>query len=259
MSTLSAVEALRLFCTPRRNPASVYPVELLDSARLSTLRAGAHRIQVYRWGEGPPVLLAHGWSSQAARVASFAAPLAARGFQAVAFEARGHGRSSGRRSHLPAFHEAMRAVIAEVGPLHGALGHSLGAMSLALLSAWEPSLQPRRLVLVAGPEDLEFMLGGFAQASGVGPEVLAGMRRRLERRFGRPMGDYSVPAQAGGLTCSGLVVHDEDDEVVPVAHGQRIAAAWPGGRLLQTRGLGHSLLMHDPVVLEEAVGVLTSP
>lgn len=253
--------ALRLFRTPPRSDPSRYPMEVLEEARKFRLRVGRRGVQVqaYAWGEGPPVLLVHGWGSRAARLGSLVAPLVERGLQAVAFDAPAHGASEGRTSGVQDFHDAIRAVLERTGPLHGAVGHSLGAAALALLFAWEEHPQPERLVLTAGPADMRFILGLFGRQAGVPGPVLAGVRRRMERRFGRGLDEYSLPRQALPPGIRVLLVHDEDDDVVPAAHSHRIARAWPGARLFLTRGLGHSLLVHDPRVVEAVVGFLAGP
>ncbi len=53
-----------------------------------------------------------------------------------------------------------------------------------------------------------------------------------------------------------LVIHDRDDPDVPVRDGIEIAAAWPGGRLVETTGLGHNRLLRDPDVIARAVAFL---
>jgi fermentation-respiration switch protein FrsA (DUF1100 family) len=50
-----------------------------------------------------------------------------------------------------------------------------------------------------------------------------------------------------------LIVHDRDDDVVPVADGEAIAQAWPGARLVRTDGLGHKLIVRAPAVVTQAV------
>jgi pimeloyl-ACP methyl ester carboxylesterase len=47
------------------------------------------------------------------------------------------------------------------------------------------------------------------------------------------------------------VVHDRDDLTVPVADGERLAAALPDARLTLTSGLGHRRAVQDPAVVAE--------
>jgi pimeloyl-ACP methyl ester carboxylesterase len=47
-----------------------------------------------------------------------------------------------------------------------------------------------------------------------------------------------------------LVIHDRDDAEVPWTDGADLVDAWPGARLLLTRGLGHRRILHDAVVVQ---------
>ena len=51
------------------------------------------RVRAWQWGEGPPVLLVHGWEGHAAQFAGFIPRLLEQGFSAVAFDAPAHGQS----------------------------------------------------------------------------------------------------------------------------------------------------------------------
>lgn len=51
-----------------------------------------------------------------------------------------------------------------------------------------------------------------------------------------------------GLHATGLVIHDADDDEVPLADGQQIAELWPGAALTTTTGLGHRRIVRDETV-----------
>ena len=55
-----------------------------------------------------------------------------------------------------------------------------------------------------------------------------------------------------------LVLHDEDDEIIPIfAEGKQIVADWPGARLQATRGLGHNRILRDADVVQAAVAFIS--
>lgn len=56
------------------------------------MQVGGAPVTTYAWGEGPAVLLVHGWSSHTGCMAGFVDPLLERGFRVVAFDAPAHGR-----------------------------------------------------------------------------------------------------------------------------------------------------------------------
>src|SRR5260221_10875875 len=98
-------------------------------------------IAVQRWGKGPPVLLVHGWNGRGSQLGGFVAPLVSAGFQAVAFDAPGHGESAGSTSSVIEFANAFDAVADAVRPffqpLAGVIAHSMGgaAVTFALSRA----------------------------------------------------------------------------------------------------------------------------
>ena len=47
-----------------------------------------------------------------------------------------------------------------------------------------------------------------------------------------------------------MVVHDHDDDVIPVAEAELLERAWPRARFLYTTGLGHRDLLADASVVE---------
>lgn len=249
-------KVLRLFHTPQPTSAAEYPSHLLRGARTATRRFRRGHVRYYTWGQGPTILLMHGWSSRAARMGSLVRPLVKRGFRVLALDAPGHGESSGRISGLPRFQAAVRAAWKRWGPFHAAVGHSLGGTALALLSAWQPELAPRRLAIVASPGNLVFLIEAFARAAQLPPEVAGAMLAWLEQRHGRPVSEWTLPLHGPRLPRHGLIVHDHDDAAIPVDHSLRLHEAWPGARLLLTRGLGHSMVMHDPEVVKELVDFL---
>ena len=82
------------------------------------------------------------------------------------------------------------------------------------------------------------------------------MRRNLETRLQIRWDELHLPTIARSLTAAALLLHDRDDEDVPYAQGEEIAAAWPGARLIATTGLGHRGLLRDPDAVCETVAFL---
>src|ERR1700689_5177548 len=77
---LAAKLALTLFMTPAARRIDPQEVQFLATAKAVSLRAGGNHIQAYEWpGNGPAVLVVHGWISYAARMADAINALRARG------------------------------------------------------------------------------------------------------------------------------------------------------------------------------------
>jgi pimeloyl-ACP methyl ester carboxylesterase len=248
---LTAALADRLFCTPPRSRPSARIQALLDGACRRDLNVGGVRLATWRWGTGPLVLLAHGWGGLGGQLAAFVGPLLARGFSVMCFDAPGHGRSAGRRSSLVEFARALRGVADAEGPVHAVIAHSLGAAAAAL--ALRNGLRAERAVFVGAPADPEAWTTEFARRLGIAAPVLHRMRSRIETRLGVRWSQLRVLDGAPSQRTPLLLLHDLDDAEVAWSDSAALAEAWPGARLVSTRGLGHRRILRDPAVVAQAV------
>ena len=259
LSTVAPALAARLFeqlfILPSRYPAPARELAWVAGASRSTIRFDRRRtLAVYTWGEGPTVLLVHGWAGRGSQLAVYAQPLVARGFRVVAFDAPAHGRSSGRRTALPEFATAVQRVAAEVGPLHGIIGHSIGTAATTV--ALSRGVEAERLVYLSPPERPGEYLRRAAQWLGFSKRVTDATQRRLERRFDVAFADADGPRLAAELQQPLLVIHDREDRDVPFHEGEALADAWPNGRLQATDGLGHTRIIRDHAVVRSVVAFM---
>jgi pimeloyl-ACP methyl ester carboxylesterase len=249
----SARRAEALFCTPRRTPPSRKARAVLEQGQQRFLELCGERVAVWSWGEGPRVLLVHGWSGYGGQLTAFVAPLVAAGFSVVTFDAPGHGLSSGRRSSLPELARVIRAVAHATGGPHALVAHSFGAAASAL--ALRQGLKVERAVLLAPPADPRKAVAFFSRELALPERVAAGMVARLEARLGR-LEDLVVPGFAPALRTPARIFHDAGDEEVRVEAGEAIARAWPGATLVRTQGLGHYRILYTPAVITDAVSFI---
>ncbi len=241
----SGALAEQLFFRPPR--ASLPPASraLMGRARRFWLGVDGVRVPVWTWGSGPLVALAHGWGSRGARLAALVEPLLGRGLGVVTFDAPGHGESDSRLGSMPQSARTLRALEAAAGPLHAVVGHSLGAAATAL--AVSRGLDLARAVFIAPPASPLAYVREFARTHGVSDRVMHDMRVRSQKRLRFDWDHLDVLAMAQrsrGIPL--LVVHDEHDREVPHGDGAAIVAAWPGARMVTTRGLGHHRITRDP-------------
>jgi pimeloyl-ACP methyl ester carboxylesterase len=251
---LSAWWAELIFRTPPRHPRLPSERRALDRGEFRWLPFRDGRLATWSFGNGPPVLLVHGWGGHAGRLFRFFEPLSAAGFSVLAFDAPGHADSSGALSSLPDFVAAVQAVEAEHGPLAGIVGHSVGASAAAL--AIRRGLSVPRAVLLSTPANPEYYAARFAKYLRMPAPVREGMKRRLASRYAVGWEDLR-PIGPGESRAEILVFHDRGDCRVPWKEGAAVAAAWPGARLVTTCGLGHHKILRDPGLVSEAVRFLS--
>lgn len=239
---LAARLGLDLFTRPRRFERPAREENMLYTADPLRIPFGLGHLRGWSWGQGPIVLLVHGWEGRGTQLGAFVSPLVAAGHRVVAFDGPAHGATDGVRSSLPRHADAVHAVRRAVGPVDAIVAHSFGGA--ASLYALRGGLDVATLALVA-PPDPSKALERFGDFLGLPKAMSARMEIRAAEVFGVPLATLGAERLASGHTGRLLVVHDRRDRFVPYADGRAISAAWPGAQLLTTEGLGHHRVLRD--------------
>ncbi len=247
---LAARVAERLWARTIRRERPAREVAWLEGARPFVVPWNLSGLQAWSWGEGPVVVLVHGWDGRGSQLGSLVEPLVKAGFRVVAFDAPGHGDSGGKRASLVSFADAITATVRRVGPVHALVAHSLGGAATTL--ALSVGLPVDRVALIA-PVDAANGVGRFSRFIGLTAEAQASFERNLEQRYGAPVSAIGAAHLAPRMRARALVVHDEEDRWVPWSDGEITATAWPGADLVVTRGLGHHRILRDPGVIDRVV------
>lgn len=208
-------------------------------------------------GDGPTVLLVHGWGDQASRLGAFVAPLVEAGFRVVGFDKPAHGASPGLRTDAYKLSAAIRAAANEAGGLYGVIAHSMGGVETLL--AMRDGLTVERLVLLAPALRMQHAMDQFAALFQVPPWSIAGLVSAIERRYGTQVWDVlSSDRLVADLDVPALLIHDRHDAQVDFADGERLRDAWPGVQFIATDGLGHDRLLRDADVVAAAAEHLSA-
>ncbi|HEY7764289.1 MAG TPA: alpha/beta hydrolase [Aestuariivirgaceae bacterium] len=233
------------------------------------------------WGTGPPVLLIHGFASNA-RVnwieTGWVKALNHAGYQAITFDNRGHGRSG--KLYEPRFYggdvmaEDARRLIEHVGLRKAAaVGYSMGARIAAELTIRCPSwvsaavfggLATNMIEGLARTEEIAALLEMDRPPPGVDPDV------RAYRSFAEQTGSdlkalaaclrasrASVSLQAlQAIKVPVLVVAGSEDKTAGAV--QPLVEAIPGARGLVLPGRDHMKAVGDRMFKEETMKFLGS-
>ena len=217
-------------------------------------------IDVHCWGQGPLVVLMHGWSGSGSQYRGFVEPLAGAGFTAVSFDAPEHGANSGQRTHMLRFSASLLAIQRQLGAIHCVVAHSLGAMATAY--TLQLGLQLERLVCVAPQLDSRHLFDGYRQLLHLRPALAQRSIELIEERLREllqrddPWAILQPAALLGERRLPGLLVFDHDDPEIPPQQFREAAVGWPDCRVLETRGLGHNRILRDRGVIDAVVGYL---
>jgi pimeloyl-ACP methyl ester carboxylesterase len=265
---LAGDTAFRRFCTPAlsaQRPANYRQLAdrarfHLRGARWERIRTPQAELQTYIFEpDAPPkgtILLVHGWTAEAAFMTAFAEPLRRSGYRTVAFDFPAHGRSEDRYTNLAACARAMLSLAEAMGPIHAVIAHSFGGLVTLLVAEGGPPLYRAHrfegLVLLACPNRLSDVTRDFGGGLKLGPAAQRAYERHIERVGHRTVADFSAVSLLKRTGQRALLLHSRDDEDVPFAQAEEIAAAVPGIELTAFEGLGHRRLLYAPPVTRAA-------
>ncbi|MHA6669609.1 alpha/beta fold hydrolase [Homoserinimonas sp. A447] len=260
VSTPLAAEAAYSLWLSTGKRKRVHPLEraVIEQATTSTIRVGRSRIAVYTWGTGSrPVLLAHGLQGRAAEFAEIVRELRAQDLTIIAFDAPGHGASSGRKPDIRDFADIIDVLGRKYGTFEAIVAHSFGTAAAAL--AIRNGTRAHRLVSIGGVAELDYLASSFGRMLELSPHTIAGLRRRIEQRRFRTVPDVwtALSPITAPLGRPLLVIHDRDDLTVSFDQAEVLVAAHPHAATLFTSGLGHHRVLRDDQVLD-AIGEFVS-
>lgn len=249
-------QACRAFAVPERVSASWSEVSFLGKGGLASLDVDGERLAFWLYGSGPIILLMHGWSSRGSHLMGFVKPLVAAGYCVAVFDAPGHGHSGGAVSSVIHAGKAALKLAAHLGNVHGVIAHSAG--STAALWALCHGLSVQRSVHVCGPISMTALVGELARAHALDDKQTVAFSAWVEGFMGVMLAAVDLPALALGLSHPGLIIHDRDDRVVPIAHSRALHGAWTRSTLIETTGLSHRRILSDAHVIAHAVEFMIS-
>jgi pimeloyl-ACP methyl ester carboxylesterase len=239
---LGAEMARQLFFRPIRAGYRKEQKAILATAQHISLEVRQRRVQAYCWGNGPTVVLIHGWGGHSGQMTEFVKPLTEAGYRVVAVDAPGHGRSRRGMSSLIHFADAIEAAAFAFGPIHAVIAHSLGAA--ATVQAMLRGVSIDRAVFIALRAHLSSYWHIFRDAAGMSEEVWTIMQIRTERWLNISYDNLHPINHAPRMTTPLLVLHGKADRLNPLSEGETLAAAWPNAEF-KAFDCGHMAILRD--------------
>lgn len=248
--------AARLFLRPRRSKKRLVPVLPNGQEGLrGSVRVEGRHVTFWSWGEGPVILLVHGWEGRAAQFTKFVEPIVQSGFRAVAMDLPAHGLSDGEEVHLVKAAASVRAVSTAVGPVKVVIAHSFGGAATLLAQIESPIAE--RIVGISPSAEPKIFVDRAADFMGLAGKHREDLYRRIQENVGRTFEQVDLRRMPGTLDTPILVLHDPEDAEVPFAHGQAVAAVSRRGEIEAIRGVGHRAILKDRAAISRAIEFAT--
>ena len=247
-----------LWFKTHRHPLPAREQQWLKPSRQSRMAFEQQDISLYHWGTGKTVLLAHGWDGRGSQLGGFVSTLQHLGYSVLAFDAPGHGTSTGKSTNAVQIARLIALLDRKYGPFQAVIAHSLG-VTASLYAAVNEGLRLDCFIGISGPGDLPFLINKYTAALRIPEPVIRHFQARLVSHFGadwehrlataRMASQLSTSVQNKGVSTRALIIHDSDDLDVPAEHGQAIARAMHGAGYVLTTGLGHRRILRSQAVI----------
>lgn len=244
----------RLFTTPIKYKIPKRELEMNrhSEQQIIAIPAIDKDIVVYHFGESQKkILLVHGWSGRGTQLVKFADEFLKSGYSTISFDAPAHGKSSGNKTLLPEFIESILELEKRFGPFEAAIGHSLGG--IALLNAVSRNLQIKKLVIIGAADIISDITDDFVRKLELKSEFSGLLRDYFEKKTNISMDSFSAWHSAKETQIPVLVIHDENDEEVPVKCAHHIYENLKNGKLMITQNLGHRKILGDKKVIAATI------
>ncbi|SNC74661.1 Pimeloyl-ACP methyl ester carboxylesterase [Marinobacter sp. es.048] len=219
-------------------------VALPSGARLSSYGNGNKKI-----------LFLHGWSGWVGQFEGLIREINPFEYTVYAIQPLGHGESRAVRSHPGRFIEASLEAIEYLdSSFDVAIGHSLGAAALVSVQALTESFE--RMVLISSPATIEGVLNRFARFLNLGKRSKSHFITTMEETVGIPVEELNLLLIAEVEKVPVLLIHDEDDQEIPVSESESLSLAFDNSQIFRTAGWGHSRLLQNPEVTQKIMHFL---
>ncbi|MBW1298146.1 alpha/beta hydrolase [Aquimarina litoralis] len=244
----------RLFLTPFKYPRPEREKTMADRSKKENVRIDKinREVVIYSYGDSEKkILLVHGWSGSGTQLSMIADSLLQQGYSTISFDAPAHGEAPGKRSNMLHFVETIYQLEKTYGPFIGAIGHSLGGMSL--LRATKFGLPIQKLVIIGTANSITKITQDFAKNLQLGQKTAKLMKEFFDSHYGEDLDNYSGAVSAEGIKIPTLIVHDKQDVDVHYSSAIEINDKLENGTLILTEKLGHRKILGNQKVIDQIV------
>ncbi|WP_428242211.1 alpha/beta fold hydrolase [Gynuella sp.] len=241
----------RMFLHPRANKSKRHWANAYKGFEHRSIFVDGHKIPIWTRGEGQPVMLVHGWERDHFTMGGFVAPLLQSGYQVAALDLPAHGEAEGRAAPLPLLAKAVAAATNSLNHPAIVIAHSIGA-AMTVLAMEDYDLKPLAAVLISAPSSAKSYAVSQAVDIGLSQNAINKMVARISTTLEAPLERFRVDLALKKIPTQTILIHAEDDNIVPFSEAETNAAAAASQTLWQPSG-GHNKILGDAEMINRVV------
>ena len=250
--------AVHLWTKPSKLKSLKVEEELLLSSEAFLLKVKPinKTINCYHWrGEGPKILLVHGWSGRASNMFKIIQKLKQNNFDVYAFDAPAHGKSNGSNTNLPEFISCIESLALKLSPIYALVGHSLGGFASVYCAAKKIKLD--KIVLLCPVNNIYQLFETFFNYARLKVKTRELMINYFFEKTGIKINNELASEKlVKQINSKVLLIHDQSDKQLSILDSKRIKKNIVNGTFYFTKGLGHSRLLRNDKVVKKIISFL---
>jgi len=201
--------------------------------------------KIYKFGEGKPIWLVHGWSGSGFQFWPLMQKLADKGFSTITFDLPAHGYSEGELSSLPKMIQAFDDISQSIEAPGMVIAHSMGASVIAN-SQWIKDYN-NDIMLIAPLLKTFNLLQETVHRTGFDQKLFKQIIKEVYEQDNMHVHELNACQHfinfAGGIK----MIHDTEDKFAPISESKALAKD-AGAELYVTSNLGHGKILRSPRV-----------
>lgn len=254
----AARQALIVFCTPRRKYRHT-PSTLAKEAESLSFKMDNLNIRGHRWNHPShlKVLIIHGFGSAAANFEGYVLPLVNKGYEVVAFDAPGHGKSDGSELYLPVYVQMLQHIVSKYGPFNSYIAHSFGGLAITHLLETIVHDEQTKLVLIAPATETTSAINHFFQLIPLPKKARTAFNRLITEKTGSSPDFLSIQRSVRHIRARLLWLHDRLDDITPYSDAEKVMNDHhPNIQFIVSSGLGHRKIYRNKESLDHILHFL---
>jgi pimeloyl-ACP methyl ester carboxylesterase len=254
----AAEKAFDLFCTPQRRHVKPLP-KIFEQAEKVHFRIDGNTVNGWRWNYPAErkALIIHGYESSVINFDSYIRPLIKKGYEVLAFDAPAHGRSDGKKINAPLYKKMIVEINKKYGPVKSYMAHSFGGLAVSLALEEISHTNDYRLALIAPATETPTAINSFFKFLKLDDSLRIEFEKMIIKKGGVNSEWYSIKRAMKNIQAKVLWLHDEDDDITPLADALKLKAENHSNvEFVLTKGLGHRRIYRDNKVTKAVIDFL---
>lgn len=203
------------------------------------------------WGEGPVLILVHGWMSCSASWKAYISYFVQNGYQVRTIDAPGHGLNTYQHFDIAFYFKAIDHLIKETSNLYAIIGHSIGATAAFFGTLQNRHISIRKLVLISPYSSLHQLSNEMANFLQLNENFVEVFDEHVYSVLGRRLEELEITKHVSLLGSVEIdIIHADNDPVISQQESINITNVSPDNVALhKVEGTGHA--KSHPKVMEQ--------